>query len=72
MGIMWDLSYFVALPLGAFLYNSGGFVGVFGTAVALNVVACILGFVRLRNFKENIKKSDMNIKGKAFNIACVK
>ena len=63
-GYMWDLGYFISQPLGAWLYNTGGFVLNFGTAVGIYAFACFIGVVRLWGFKEKINKSDLTIKGK--------
>ena len=61
---MWDLGYFIAQPLGAWLYNTGGFVLNFGSAVCIYSLACFIGVVRLWGFKEKINKCDLTIKGK--------
>ena len=61
---MWDLGYFIAQPLGAWLYNTGGFVFNFGSAVGIYSLACFIGVVRLWGFKEKINKCDLNIKGR--------
>ena len=63
LGFVWDLSYFVSLPLGAWLFNSGGYVCVLATSLALYIIACCLGLVRLWGFKERIHKTDLTIKG---------
>ena len=59
---MWDLSYYIAIPLGAWLF-SFGYVHVFGSSMVLYVIACSFGLARLWNFKEKINKSDMSFKG---------
>ena len=59
---MWDLSYLIAIPLGAWLF-SFGYVHVFGSSMVLYVIACSIGLARLWNFKEKINKSDMSFKG---------
>ena len=61
---MWDLGYFIAQPLGAWLYNTGGFVLNFGSAVCIYSLACFIGVVRLWGVKEKINKCDLTIKGK--------
>ena len=66
-GWMWDLAYFIAMPLGAWLYNTGGYVLNFGTAVIIYAFACFIGLVKLRGFKEKIKKHDLTLKGKSIN-----
>ena len=60
---VWDLSYLVSLPLGAWLFNSGGYVCVLGTSLALYVSACGLGLVRLWGFQEKINRTDLALKG---------
>ena len=65
---MWDLAYFIAMPLGAWLYNTGGYVLNFGTAVIIYAFACFIGLVKLRGFKEKIKKHDLTLKGKSINL----
>ena len=62
LGFMWDLSYLIAIPLGAWLF-SFGYVHVFGSSMVLYVIACSFGLARLWNFKEKINKSDMSFKG---------
>ena len=62
LGFMWDLSYYIAIPLGAWLF-SFGYVHVFGSSMVLYVIACSFGLARLWNFKEKINKSDMSFKG---------
>ena len=52
MGFMWDVSTPIALPLSAWLYNSGGYVTVMAVSLVLYVIACLLGLLRLWNFKE--------------------
>ena len=63
LGFVWDLSYLVSLPLGAWLFNSGSYVCVLGTSLGLFVIACILGVVRLKGFREKINQSDMAFRG---------
>lgn len=60
---MWDLGYFIAQPLGAWLYNIGGFVLNFGTAVGIYLVACFIGLIKLWGFKENTNEYDLTVKG---------
>ena len=62
LGFMWDLSYLIAIPLGAWLF-SFGYVHVFGSSMVLYVIACSFGLARLWNFEEKINKSDMSFKG---------
>ena len=63
---MWDLGYFIAQPLGAWLYNIGGFVLNFGSAVGIYSLACFIGVIKLWGFKEHINNEcDLTVKGKA-------
>ena len=64
MGFMWDVSTPIALPLSAWLYNSGGYVRVMSASLLLYVIACLLGLLRLWNFKENKKSSSATVWGK--------
>ena len=63
LGIVWDLSYTVSLPLGAWLYNSGGYICVFGVSLGLYLLACLLALVRLWGFKEKRNSEDLTLKG---------
>ena len=65
LGFMYDLSYFISIPLGAWLF-SFGYVQVFGTSMALYVMSCIIGLARLWNFKEKKSKEYLTFKGKYF------
>ena len=63
MGFMWDVSTPIALPLSAWLFNTGGYVCVMATSLGLYVLACLLGLLRLWNFKENKKSSTATLWG---------
>ena len=63
LGMMWDWSYTISLPLGAWLFDSGRYVCVFGAALLLNLLSCLLALLRLWGFKEKINRSDLNLKG---------
>ena len=65
LGFMYDLSYFISIPLGAWLF-SFGYVQVFGTSMALYVLSCIIGLARLWKFKEKKSKEYLTFKGKYF------
>ena len=62
--MMWDWAYTISLPLGAWLFNYGSYVCVFGTSLLLFLLACLLAFLRLWEFKEKINSSDLNVKGR--------
>ena len=63
VGMIWDWSYTMSLPLGAWLFNSGSYVCVFGAALLLNLLSCLLALLRLWGFKEKINRGDLNLKG---------
>ena len=58
-----DLSYLAALPLGAFLFNSGSYVRVFATDVSLQILGFVLVIARLWSFQEKMNDSDHNLRG---------
>ena len=64
MGFMWDLSTPIALPLSAWLFNTGGYVCVMGSSVLLYLIACLLGLIKLWNFQENKKTSGATFLGR--------
>ena len=63
IAIMMDWAYTLSLPLGAWLFNSGSYVCVFGTSLLLVLLSCLLAAARLWGFKEKINRSDLNFKG---------
>ena len=63
LSFCWDISSLFALPLGAWLFNSGGYSCVLGTSLVLFIFACILGLARLWGFKEKINTTDISLKG---------
>ena len=63
LGMMWDWSYTISLPLGAWLFNSGSYVCVFGTSLLLSLLSCLLAGLRLWGFREKINKSELNVSG---------
>ena len=63
LGMMIDWAYTMSLPLGAWLFNSGSYVCVFGTSLLLNLLSCLLAALRLWGFKEKINSTDLNVKG---------
>ena len=58
-----DLANFVALPLGAYLFNSGSYVRVFATDFCLNTFAFLFLIIRLWDFEDKIRNSDLKIRG---------
>ena len=68
MGFMWDLSTPIALPLSAWLYNSGGYVCVMAVSLLLFLIAAALGLGKLWNFQEKIGKHQVKLVGECCNI----
>jgi len=62
LGFMWDISYFVSLPLGAWLFNSGSYVCVLGTSLVLYILASLTMLIRLWGFPEKINQANMSFK----------
>ena len=60
---MFDLGYLISVPLGAWLFNTGSYVLVFGTGLGLYVVCILFAIWRLGSFKEKKNRSDLTIKG---------
>ena len=58
LSFCWQVSRPISLPIGAWLYDSGGYVCVMGTSLLLLVVASLLGLYKLWGFKENIEKKE--------------
>ena len=67
IGYMWDLAFFSGTPIGAWLFNTGGYNLVFGTGVGVYTLACLLGLMRLWGFEEKITKSDLSFTGRKLN-----
>ena len=63
LGFMWELSYVVGAPIGALLFNHGGYNLVLGTSFLLYVFASFIGFMSLRTFEEKVEKTDTSVKG---------
>ena len=59
----WRLSGLLGFPLSAFLFNTIGYTGVMAVVLGLYVLACLLGLLRLWNFKENKKSSTATLWG---------
>ena len=61
VGYMWELGAFVGLPLGAWLFNTGGYILVFGMGFAIYLIACILGLNTLWGFKEKLNRDQKSL-----------
>ena len=55
----WQVARPLSYPIGAWLFDSGGYVRVFSASLILYVVASIIGVISLRDFKENKPKHSM-------------
>ena len=66
LAIMMDWAYTISLPLGAWLFNSGSYVCVFGSSLLLYILSCLLAFLSLWGFEEKINRRDFNFKGLPF------
>ena len=61
LGYMWDISFFIATPLGAELFSLGGYILVFSVGLAVYVLACLLGVWRLWGFEEKINRTELSV-----------
>ena len=64
---MFDLGYLVSVPLGGWLFSTGGYNLVFGTGLGLYVVCIFVAIWRLGSVKERKNRSDLTVKGKTLN-----
>ena len=48
----WQVARPISYPLGALLYDSGGYVRVFAASLILYILACLLGLYALWGFRE--------------------
>ena len=67
---MFDLGYLVSVPLGGWLFSTGGYNLVFGTGLGLYVVCIFVAIWRLGSVKERKNRSDLTVKGKTFMLLC--
>jgi len=58
LSFCWQVSKPLSLPLGAWLFNYGGYVWVMATSLLLFMVASLLGLYKLWGFKEKIAKKE--------------
>lgn len=61
---MFDLGYLISVPLGGWLFITGGYNLVFGTGLGLYVVCIFVAIWRLGSVKERKNRSDLTVKGK--------
>ena len=63
----WRLGRPISYPIGAWLYESGGYICVFSASLLLFSIACLTGLVMLWGFKEKKKESKSFMKGGQIN-----
>lgn len=63
LSLCWAISKPISYPLGAFLFDSGGYICVFGTSLLLFLLASCFGLYKLWGFEEKIKKQTSTFKG---------
>ena len=63
LSLCWAISRPISYPLGAFLFDSGGYVCVFGTSLLLFALASCFGLYKLWGFEEKIKRNTSTFKG---------
>ena len=60
----WQVARPISYPLGALLYDSGGYTRVFASSLALYIVACLLGLYALWGFREKRVGGDTSFTGR--------
>ena len=60
----WQVARPISYPLGALLYDSGGYVRVFAASLILYIVACLLGLYALWGFREKRVGGDTLVTGR--------
>ena len=60
----WQVARPLSYPIGALLFDSGGYVRVFSASLILYVIASIVGLISLWNFKENKQKRSTSLLGR--------
>ena len=63
LSFCWSVSRPISFPLGAALFNSGGYICVMATSLLLFLIAAILGLWKLWNFEEKIGKNKVKFLG---------
>ena len=59
----WQVARPLSYPIGAWLFDSGGYVRVFSASLILYVIASIIGVISLWNFKEKKQKQSTTLSG---------
>ena len=60
----WQVARPLSYPIGAWLFDSGGYVRVFSASLILYVIASIIGVISLWNFKEKKQKQSTTLSGR--------
>ena len=60
----WQVARPISYPLGALLYDSGGYTRVFAASLILYSVACLLGLYALWGFREKRVGGDTSFTGR--------
>ena len=68
LSLCWSVSRPISFPLGAALFNSGGYVCVMAVSLLLFLIAAALGLGKLWNFQEKIGKHQVKLVGECCNI----
>ena len=63
LSLCWSVSRPISFPLGAALFNSGGYVCVMSTSLLLFCIAALLGLWKLWSFEEKIGKQKVDFLG---------
>ena len=59
----WQVARPLSYPIGAWLFDSGGYVRVFSASLILYVIASIIGVISLWNFREKKQKQSTTLSG---------
>ena len=65
----WQVARPLSYPIGAWLFDSGGYVRVFSASLILYVIASIIGLISLWNFKENKQKHSTSLSGRYWKLS---
>ena len=68
LSLCWSVSRPISFPLGAALFNSGGYVCVMAVSLLLFLIAAALGLGKLWNFQEKIGKHQVKFVGECSNL----
>ena len=63
LSLCWAISKPISYPLGAFLFDSGGYICVFGSSLLIFSLASCFGLYKLWGFEEKIKRETSTFRG---------